>query len=110
MDKLLSDVDLYTYRSKSSTMCSEVIGRLSGRKLMMELKTFVVVAEPAPVAASRGDPRRAADDNGAPPAPSPVMPLWMCLPTLFIAQCSAEKWERKLLVSRRYNLSYDSLR
>jgi len=45
-------------------MCSEVIGRLSGRKLMMELKTFVVLAEPAPLAASSGDPSRAADDNG----------------------------------------------
>lgn len=66
-------------------MWRDVMGRLSGRKLMMELKTLVLlVAEPAPFESmSSGDPNR--DEEFKPPLP-PIddIPLWMCLLTLFI--------------------------
>lgn len=102
MDKSLSNGPLHTNRSKSSTMCSEVMGRLSGRKLMMELNTLVVLVEPAPLVASSGVPSRAAVDNAA--LGAPPMPLWMCLPTLFIARIPEANSPTEQLVSWQFEL------
>lgn len=62
------------------------MGRLSGRKLMMELKTLVLlVAGPAPLESmSSGDPNRAEEFRPPLPPIDDDIPLWMCLLTLFI--------------------------
>lgn len=60
---LNTSVYISIYRSKSSTICKEVMGRLSGRKLIIELNTFMglvadplaVPGTPAPIAAAAAD-------------------------------------------------------